>query len=198
MSTKTQTVDSKVETLDINLDEIFDAAPSAADVTLPEEKPNKNIFSGTGGKADMSFADPDLDDKDDLNSKVEEVVKEPKAEEVKEAEGGEIKEEAKEEAKEEVNIDEVINSIDNDDSEEEKTEKRGRKKISGISDVFTKLIKEDKIVPFDDDKSLDDYTAKDWEELIQANLDEKANEVRRETPKKFFDSLPQELQIAAR
>ena len=116
MSTKTQTVDSKVETLDINLDEIFDAAPSAADVTLPEEKPNKNIFSGTGGKADMSFADPDLDDKDDLNSKVEEVVEEPKAEEVKEAEAGEVKEKAKEE----VNIDEVINSIDNDDSEEEK------------------------------------------------------------------------------
>ena len=27
------------------------------------------------------------------------------------------------------------------------------------------LIKEDTIVPFDDDKELDDYTAKDWEEL---------------------------------
>ncbi|MEK6265261.1 MAG: hypothetical protein N2B06_10925, partial [Clostridium sp.] len=44
----------------------------------------------------------------------------------------------------------------------------------------------------------EDYSAKDWEELIQANLDEKANEVRRETPKQFFNSLPQELQIAAR
>ena len=109
----------------------------------------------------MSFADPDLDDKDDLNAKVEEVVEEPKAEEVKEAKEDKVKEEVKEE----VNIDEVINSIDNDDSEEEKTETRGRKKISGISDVFTKLIKEDKIVPFDDDKSLDDYTVKDWEEL---------------------------------
>ena len=76
--------------------------------------------------------------------------------------------------------------------------KKGRKPISGISDVFSKLIKDDKIVPFDDDKELDDYTAKDWEELIQANLEEKANQVRRETPKQFFDSLPQELQIAAR
>ena len=46
MSTKTETVNSKVETLDINLDEIFDAAPSGADVTLPEEKPNKSIFNG--------------------------------------------------------------------------------------------------------------------------------------------------------
>ncbi len=188
MSTKTQTVDSKVETLDINLDEIFDAAPSAADVTLPEEKPNKNIFSGTGGRADMSFADPDKDDKDDLNAKVDDVTEDSSEEEVTEPKL----------AKEEVNIDDVIDSIDNEDTEEEKTEKRGRKKISGISDVFSKLIKEDTIVPFDDDKDLDDYTAKDWEELIQANLEQRANDVRRETPKKFFESLPRELQTAAR
>ena len=45
---------------------------------------------------------------------------------------------------------------------------------------------------------MEDYSAKDWQELIQANLDEKANAVRRETPKQFFESLPQELQIAAR
>jgi len=192
MSTKTESVNSKVETLDINLDEIFDAAPSAADVTLPqEEKPNKNIFSGTGSKADMSFADPDVDDKDDLNVKAE-AKEETSSEEV-------IEPEAKvEEVQEKVDIDDVIGSIDEEDSEEEKIEKRGRKKISGISDVFSKLIKEDKIVPFDDDKELEDYSAKDWEELIQANLEERANEVRRETPKKFFESLPQELQIAAR
>ena len=29
-------------------------------------------------------------------------------------------------------------------------------------------------------------------------MDEKANQVRRETPKQFFQSLPQELQIAAK
>ena len=87
---------------------------------------------------------------------------------------------------------------DNETEEEVVKTKKGRKPISGISDVFSKLIKDDKIVPFDDDKELDDYTAKDWEELIQANLEEKANQVRRETPKQFFDSLPQELQIAAR
>jgi hypothetical protein len=76
--------------------------------------------------------------------------------------------------------------------------KRGRKKIEGISDVFSKLIKDEKIIPFDDEKELDEYTPKDWEELIQANLDERANAVRKETPKQFFNSLPEELQIAAR
>lgn len=190
MSTKTKTVNSNVETLDINLDEIFDAAPSAADVTLPEEKGNKNIFSGTGAKADMSFADPDLDDKDDLNSKVEE-----KKEEVSEEEKPE--ETKASEKNEEVNIDDVIGSLD-DDEEEEKEETRGRKKISGINDVFQKLIKDDKIVPFDDDKPLEEYSAKDWQELIEANLEERANQVRRETPKQFFESLPRELQVAAR
>ena len=181
-TTESKTVNSKVEQVDINLDEIFAAAPSAAEVTLPEEKPAKSIFS-RGEKADMSFADPDLTDTDDLNVKVEE-----KAE----------VEDITDDVKEEVNIDDVINSIDEITEEDENKETRGRKKISGITDVFSKLIKDDKIVPFDDDKELEDYTAKDWEELIQANLEEKANQVRRETPKQFFDSLPQELQIAAR
>ncbi len=55
-----------------------------------------------------------------------------------------------------------------------------------------------KTISFDDGKELDEYTAKDWQELIQANLDERARAVRKETPKQFFDSLPQELQVAAR
>ena len=201
MSTKTETVDSKVETLDINLDEIFDGAPSAADVTLPQEKkPNKNIFTGTGGKADFSFADPDDDGKDNLDAKVEAKQAENSENETEVTNTPENETEVKQgaEVKEDVNIDEVINSIDEVTEEDEKKETRGRKKISGISDVFSKLIKEDKIVPFDDDKPLEEYTAKDWEELIQANLEERANEVRRETPKQFFESLPQELQIAAR
>ena len=41
MSVKETTVDSKVETLDINLDEIFDAAPSGSDITLPNETKSK-------------------------------------------------------------------------------------------------------------------------------------------------------------
>jgi hypothetical protein len=81
---------------------------------------------------------------------------------------------------------------------EEKVETRGRKPINGIGDVFHKLIKDEKLVPFEDDKPFEEYTLKDWEELIEANLEEKANQVRKETPKQFFESLPQELQIAAR
>lgn len=186
-ATETQTVKSKVEQVDINLDEIFNAAPSGADMIQDNKAKPKNIFSGLTEKADLSFADPDTTDVDDLDAKVEE----NKVEENKE----EVKAESK---PEEAN--EILDSLDNVDEELEtnKEEKRGRKSINGISDVFSKLIKEDKIVPFDDDKALEEYTVKDWEELIQANLDEKANQVRRETPKQFFQSLPQELQIAAK
>jgi hypothetical protein len=184
---------SNVETLDIDLDTIFNAAPSGDDMTLPSGKDSKttnNIFSGINKKADFSFADPDADDADDLTGNGKTTTSNgdlladdddddttPKA--------------SKEDGKS------ILDSL-GEEEDEEKKETRGRKSISGISDVFSKMIKEDKLVPFDDEKSLDEYTAKDWEELIEANLEEKANQVRRETPKQFFSSLPEELQIAAR
>ena len=188
-ATETQTVKSKVEQVDINLDDIFNAAPSGADMIQDDKAKPKSIFS-RGEKADMSFADPDTTDVDDLSAKVED------KEETTEVEASETVTEPTED------VSDILDSLDGaEEAEEEEAkqkETRGRKSINGISDVFSKLIKEDKIVPFDDDKALDEYTAKDWEELIQANLDEKANEVRRETPKQFFQSLPQELQIAAK
>ena len=188
-ATETQTVKSKVEQVDINLDDIFNAAPSGADMIQDDKAKPKSIFS-RGEKADMSFADPDTTDVDDLSAKVED------KEETTEVEASETVTEPTED------VSDILDSLDGaEEAEEEETkqkETRGRKSINGISDVFSKLIKEDKIVPFDDDKALEEYTAKDWEELIQANLDEKANQVRRETPKQFFQSLPQELQIAAK
>lgn len=184
----TQSVETKVEKVDINLDELFEGAASASSVTIPSESEKKksepktvNIFSKEK-PVDFSFTDPDSDDdsdEDEEDDKTGGPAKQPTA------------------ASKQESSDLLDSLIDNDD-EEEKVETRGRKKIEGISDVFQKLIKEEKIVPFEDDKSLDEYTAKDWEELIEANLEERANQVRRETPKQFFDALPQELQIAAR
>lgn len=188
MATETKTVESKVTQENIDLDSLFDGAAGADSVTVPEESQPKSIFNKPTQEADFSFADPTAEVEEETK---EEVETEANAEETTEETKSEVKESA----------DEVFAALDeteDEDEQEEKKETRGRKKISGISDVFNKLIKEDKIVPFDDDKSLDEYTAKDWEELIEANLEERANQVRRETPKQFFESLPQELQIAAR
>ena len=144
-------------------------------------------------------------------------AEEPKAEETKEESKEEVKEEVKAEttevkteavetstetAKPEVSkdeIDEILNEgMELAEDEDKKSTAKGRKRIEGMADVFKKMIEDDQIIPFDDDKDLEDYSAKDWKELIQANMDERANKVRRETPKQFFDSLPQELQIAAK
>jgi len=192
-------MNSKVETLDINLDEIFDGAPGGGAITLPEENnltpAQKNIFSRKT-KSDFSFADPDKDNKDDLNAKVDDVTKEPEAIVEEESETNEKNDQSINTDSEEGES--ILDTLDDETEEDEIKAKRGRKPINGIADVFSKLISDDKIVPFDDDKDLSEYSAKDWEELIQANLDEKANQVRRETPKQFFESLPKELQVAAR
>ena len=185
---ETNTIETKVEQVDVNLDEIFNIAPTGESVTLPEGKEEKKSFFSRKKKADTSFLNPDAS-KEEV--KEEEKVKEGE-EETKEA-ATKI-----EKPKEKVNVDEILGINEEESTEEEATTKRGRKPIEGIGDVFSKLIKEEKIVPFDDEKSLEEYTAKDYEELIQANLEEKANEARRETPQKFFESLPEELQIAAR
>jgi hypothetical protein len=190
---ETKTVETKVEQVDVNLDEIFNAAPGGDSITLPEENKDKkpNIFSRQG--TDTSFIDQPAVEKTTNTETEKEEVEEVKEEEVK---SEEVKEETPvaETTKEE--LDEVLNTID--ETSEGTPTKKGRKKIEGIGDVFEKLIKDEKIIPFDDEKSFDEYTPKDWEELIQANLEEKARAVRSETPKKFFESLPEELQIAAR
>ena len=183
---------TNVEEIDVNLDEIFNGAPSAGSITLPSEDEKKpNIFS-RGDKVDLGFLDPTAAD-----TAAEEVVpEETKVEEKIEETTEEVKV-APEATKDE--IDDILNEgMELAEDEDEKSTAKGRKRIEGMSDVFKKMIENDEIVPFDDDKELDDYTAKDWKELIQANMDERGNKVRRETPKQFFDSLPQELQIAAK
>ena len=196
---ETKTVDTKVEQVDVDLNDIFNAAPGGDSITLPEETTTEtkkpSIFSRKK-QVDTSFLYEAKKEKE----KVEEVVEENKEVTSEKEETTTKKEEPKkEEPKEKVNVEEVLGL--NEEVEEEvveQTTKKGRKRIEGISDVFSKLIKEEKIIPFDDEKELDEYTPKDWEELIQANLEEKVNQVRKETPKQFFKSLPEELQIAAR
>tara|TARA_R110000868_G_scaffold226197_3_gene478768 strand:- start:29 stop:1303 length:1275 start_codon:yes stop_codon:yes gene_type:complete len=184
MNTKENNVKSNVETLDIDLDALFDGAPNADGITLPNDtKVKPSILSGLSEKPDFSFTDPDEDGVDNLSKKTE----------INDSDDSDIFGVSDKES-----VNNILDTLDDDDEEEDKKETRGRKSISGISDVFAKMIKEDKLVPFDDGKSFDEYTPKDWEELIEANLEEKANQVRRETPKQFFASLPEELQIAAR
>lgn len=165
MSETTEKLETKLETVDINIDEIFNGAASAESITLPSEEKKQNIFQNTISDVDMSFTEQN-----------------DETEEEGEDKGVDLDIEKS---------NEVLDEIDVEDSFE-------KPKYSNSTQIFKQLIEKDIIVPFDDDKSLDEYSIKDWEELLEANFEEKANQVRRETPKQFFESLPQELQIAAR
>jgi hypothetical protein len=174
-----------VDKVEIDIDEMFGA--DADSVVLPEEtKPN--ILNRSQPEIDLSFTEST--EKDSKITAEDETISE-ETEAVKTEAG--IKKEG----------DEILADIslenDEDDFEDEapKTETRGRKSIDGFTDVINKMVKSDKLFAFDDDKPLDEYTAKDIEELLEANLEERANQVRRETPKQFFDALPNELKVAA-
>tara|TARA_R110002020_G_scaffold36503_2_gene109753 strand:- start:16048 stop:17322 length:1275 start_codon:yes stop_codon:yes gene_type:complete len=186
MDTEATAVDeTTVSQEDVNLDEIFNLGPNAESVMLPED--TKPKFFERDPKIDL----------DAITEEPTDVAKKTETEE-----GAEVKE-VVEETTEETTTEETTTKESDEafaaiDEAEGVTEPTSKAKATGIAGVFDKLIKEDKIVPFDDDKALNDYTSKDWEELINANLEEKANEVRRETPQQFFESLPQELQIAAK
>jgi len=168
---------TSVEEVDINLDEIL-GTPGAENVMLPDGDGKKtevkpSIFSSAS--PDLSFIDTDSDESDEKEEKVD--------------------------------VDAIIKEADPDDNfsnpdAKEKTEEKsvGRPKLekSAMVDVVNKMIEKGQLVPFDDDKPLDEYSVKDFEELLEANFMEMENKIRQETPLEFFDSLPEELQYAAK
>ena len=162
-------------TSNVTLESIDDflPLPGADSVVTSEKEPEiKTVFSKEQ-PADLTFLDSDKKDSEN---------KDPNAP-VSKAE-----------------IDSAIAELDTALSEEsDDPSKPGRKKIdkSGMVETFSKLIEEGVLMGFEDDKSLEDYSLKDWKELIQANLEEKERTLREQTPKEFFEALPEELQYAA-
>lgn len=162
-----------VSEVDIDIDALFAGAPGADSITLPNDEEKKpSLFSNE--KLDTSF----LDNTDSEGS-------------------------SDESTREEETADDIISDLDNEaagEEEEEEVKKkagRPRKDSVGISEVFSKLIEDELLIPFDDEKPLEEYSAADWKELIEANFKEVENKVKSETPKEFFESLPEELQYAA-
>ena len=159
-----------VDLVDVNIDELF-GVPGAENIMLPsneEDKP-KSMFSKEN--VDTTF----LDNPARPTDKVEEAEK--KAE-----------------------VDETIAELDNLISKEEDAGNKGRPKVdkSGLYDLAQKMIEEGALVAFDDDKPLEEYSTKDFRELFEANFQEREDKIKKNVPKEFFNSLPEELQIAAK
>lgn len=108
--------------------------------------------------------------------------------------------EQKETPEEKIEIQAAIDELDDMITKEEEGDKKGRPKTdkSGLLELASKMIEEGSLIPFDDEKPLEEYTAKDFRELFEANFTEKENKIREELPHEFFKSLPEELQIAAK
>jgi hypothetical protein len=163
--------------VDVNIDELF-GMPGAESVMLPSEGSDDNKQTSVFSKpkdVDTTFLDKPAakagDDSSDNNTKVSAAE-----------------------------VDDAISQLDDMISQEEETGNKGRPKVdkSGLSELAMKMIEEGTLIPFDDDKPLEEYTTKDFRELFEANFQERENKVRQDTPREFFQSLPEELQIAAK
>lgn len=157
-----------VSQADVNIDEIF-GMPGAENIMLPEQEDDKPKSIFSKENVDTSFLD---------NPTVTPKVA----------------------AEEKQVVEETIAELDNMISQEEDAGNKGRPKIdkSGLAELASKMIEEGTLVPFDDDKPLEDYTTKDFRELFEANFQERENQIRENTPREFFAALPEELQYAAK
>jgi hypothetical protein len=164
-----------VEQVDLDLDNIL-GMPGAESVMLPEEK-KPNVFSQ--GKPDLSFiekpgsTDDSSENKDKDSADFADVLKD-------------------------IDPEDASLGVQPIDDEPKKTPGRAKIAKDGTVELVKKLIDAGKIVPFDDDKPIEDYTLNDFEELLEANFEERENTIRQSTPAEFFESLPEELQVAAK
>ncbi len=163
--------------VDVNIDELF-GMPGAENVMLPSDNSSddspKSVFAKTKD-LDTSFIDSKTPSSDSNAG-----VSTPQAS-----------------AQE---VDEAIAQLDDMISQEEDAGNKGRPKVdkSGLSELAQKMIEEGTLIPFDDDKPLEEYSTKDFRELFEANFQEREEKVKQNVPKEFFNALPEELQIAAK
>lgn len=171
--TKETTTVIKQEVSAAELSELLDI-PGADSAMLPDEKP--------------SFYSRNLEDITFIDKKPKKI--EAKTEETTEA----VKDEDK------TTVDEIIQQVNPDPDKQEETSTKGRPKVDkdAAIELTKKLIEKKILTPFDDDKPVDEYTVGDLEELFEANFKDKEERLRQEVPVEFFDSLPEELQYAAK
>jgi len=179
MTNKNET--TTVQEVDINLDELL-GTPGAENIVVPESEAKPSMFSRREN-VDLSFLDKDEEKSDDTQSKGKDAGDDDSA-----------KENDKDKGK--ITKDEFENIINSNPEEDTDTPKKGGRP-SGLVELTNKLIEKGLIVPFEGDENVDKYTLKDFEELFEANTKDKAAKTQEEVSAQFFESLPEELQVAA-
>jgi len=178
MANDTTQVTKKEVTQDELAELLGTPGPSGDNIMIPEDtKPN--LF--TRKSVDLNY----------LNDKVEPTPAEP-ATPAASADGTTPAEPA--EPAEPIDSAAVVDELTKTDFDKEPTAAPSASMVETIKG----LIKKGKIVPFDDDKKIEEYTSKDVEELIEANFADKESKIRKQVPIEFYDSLPDELKVAAK
>jgi len=183
LNEETQVKDSTtVEEVNIDIDEMF-GQPGAESVMLPAEEVEpeerkSNLFSKPED-IDTTFLDKTETTTDTENLSAQEKIDSTPDSVVQEA------------------LAELDDAITEQETGESKTGRRKTDK-NGLHELAAKMIEEGTLFGFDDDKALEDYSTKDFRELFEANFQEKESKIRRDTPKEFFNSLPDELKVAAK
>jgi hypothetical protein len=93
----------------------------------------------------------------------------------------------------------VVLAPPSDESEEEaaiEAEKNKGGRPAAMVAAVKKLIEKKVLFPFEDDKKIEDYTAADLEEMIEANLSQKESTLQQQLPAQFFQNMPPEMQQA--
>lgn len=178
---------TSVQTVDLDIDSWL-GAPGAESIVTPtpagQEDKKPSVFSAP--KTDLSFLDKEEEKeeekKDDQN--VEDNVSRETSS----------------------STEDIFDNLDEDQEDSKKSPGRPKTERSGLVEFLKKRIESKEMFAFDDydesKQSLDDYLGslgeKDIEELWQANMDNLKSEVAAKTPQEFFESLPDELQYAAK
>lgn len=92
-------------------------------------------------------------------------------------------------------LDQDLNDQPTDDDQNPTRRKTDK---SGLVETFSKLIEEGVIIPFEDDKPLEEYSLKDFKELLTENIKTREKEVAEKAPEEFLKGLPEEIKLAAK
>ena len=168
-----------VQQADINLDELL-GTPGAENIIVPEKKEEEKPSIFSRKEVDLSFLDKD---EDDDNSNTDE-----------KAEGAQATTAKASTEKGSAALDEIINP-DSETETEEPSKKGGRH--NGLVELTQKLIEKGMLTPFEGEEDISKYSLKDFEELFESNEKEKAKKFEEQVSSNFFESLPEELQVAA-
>jgi hypothetical protein len=128
-----------------------------------------------------------------LSSTEKEIIeganKELKSEDKKETE---VKSDIKETPKDEGDLTESI--IDELTNLKDEIVDAGKKDLDDLREVVKELIDKGKLIPFEGDKDIMDYSKEELKELLEANIEEIKNSTSQTVLERFIDSLPEELQ----